>query len=198
MEESKVDSSLLLKSSPENFVRQGIFNLRRSTHPFMGLFLLIFKATPIVFYIFGGLFISGTVYIFCIVLISTCVDFWFVKNVAGRKLLGLRWWNGDDPLGRDGWTFESYDNMETSTKFDKFIFWQSLTVSAVFWLVLLISKLISFSLFWGMLVFICFSLNATNFYGYSLSQKEHLKKIESIRKLYGNIWETIQGLNNFG
>jgi hypothetical protein len=178
----------------DDFLSKGIFIWRRSSHPFTALLILLFKLAPIIGYIFGGIFISSTIHIFCIVLIAACIDFWYIKNVAGRKLLGLRWWNGDDPLGGDGWVFESYDNKDLATAFDRVIFWQSLTASSIFWLVLLISKVISFSLFWGALVFICFALNATNYYGYSQSHREHVKKIQRITRLYGDIWETIQGL----
>lgn len=35
------------------------------------------------------------------------IDFWVVKNVTGRLLVGLRWWNFVDPDGNSTWKFES-------------------------------------------------------------------------------------------
>ena len=35
-----------------------------------------------------------------------CCDFWTVKNVSGRLLVGLRWWNYIDDQGTSHWMFE--------------------------------------------------------------------------------------------
>ena len=34
-------------------------------------------------------------------------DFWVVKNVTGRLLVGLRWWNYIDEDGKSQWMFEA-------------------------------------------------------------------------------------------
>jgi len=34
-----------------------------------------------------------------IVVVSAAVDFWIVKNLAGRLLVGLRWWIDFDEQG---------------------------------------------------------------------------------------------------
>jgi hypothetical protein len=34
-------------------------------------------------------------------------DFWTVKNVTGRLLVGLRWWNNIKDDGENEWVFES-------------------------------------------------------------------------------------------
>lgn len=39
-----------------------------------------------------GLFLSNVI-IFIFVLIISALDFWTVKNVTGRLLVGLRWWS---------------------------------------------------------------------------------------------------------
>lgn len=36
-------------------------------------------------------------------------DFWNTKNVAGRLLVGLRWWNETSPEGASIWVFETAD-----------------------------------------------------------------------------------------
>jgi hypothetical protein len=35
------------------------------------------------------------------------MDFWTVKNVTGRLLVGLRWWNYVDEEGKSIWVFEN-------------------------------------------------------------------------------------------
>lgn len=37
-------------------------------------------------------------------------DFYYLKNIAGRRLVGLRWWNEvDTGTGDSHWVFESQD-----------------------------------------------------------------------------------------
>ena len=40
-----------------------------------------------------------------IVIIAAAVDFWIVKNLAGRLLVGLRWWIDFDENGEEAWKF---------------------------------------------------------------------------------------------
>lgn len=35
------------------------------------------------------------------------MDFWAVKNITGRLLVGLRWWNFVDNEGNNHWRYES-------------------------------------------------------------------------------------------
>ena len=35
------------------------------------------------------------------------MDFWTVKNITGRLLVGLRWWNYVDDEGKSHWVYES-------------------------------------------------------------------------------------------
>ena len=97
-----------------------------------------------------------------------CADFWFVKNVAGRILVGLRWWNGEMESDQEGWFFESYNIEHATSTIDRHVFWWGIILSTLFWGILLVIKILSLSIFWGMLVLIAFTLNAMNLYGYYL------------------------------
>ena len=68
-------------------------------------FHLFFKGAALVFYLFSFFdsFITG--FICCILLLA--FDFWTVKNVSGRLLVGLRWWNEVKEDGTNVWVFES-------------------------------------------------------------------------------------------
>lgn len=46
-----------------------------------------------------------TSFVFVILLLSA--DFWMVKNITGRILVGLRWWNYIDEEGKSIWVYES-------------------------------------------------------------------------------------------
>jgi hypothetical protein len=47
------------------------------------------------------------VFLFVIVTLLSAFDFWTVKNVTGRLLVGLRWWNDIKDSGENEWIFES-------------------------------------------------------------------------------------------
>lgn len=49
-------------------------------------------------YYFFGYFMSNVLtFIFTIIL--SALDFWVVKNISGRLLVGLRWWSAYDEKG---------------------------------------------------------------------------------------------------
>ena len=60
-------------------------------------------------------------------------DFWTVKNVTGRILVGLRWANEIEEDGTEKWTFESRDTFE-STRTDNLVFWTGLYVAPLVWI----------------------------------------------------------------
>lgn len=42
---------------------------------------------------------------FIVVVILSALDFWVVKNVTGRLLVGLRWWSDFDNEGKEIWKY---------------------------------------------------------------------------------------------
>ena len=66
---------------------------------------MILKGTALFFYLFMG-FIFSSILIFVFVSILSIVDFWIVKNITGRFLVGLRWWRKLDENGNEDWEFE--------------------------------------------------------------------------------------------
>jgi hypothetical protein len=52
---------------------------------------------------------SFSVLIFILVILLLAADFWNVKNVSGRLLVGLRWWNEVSEEGTSIWVFETAD-----------------------------------------------------------------------------------------
>ena len=48
--------------------------------------------------------------VFIITMLLLAADFYYLKNIAGRRLVGLRWWNEvDSNSGDSHWVFESQD-----------------------------------------------------------------------------------------
>ncbi len=81
--------------------------LRHAHYPGIVFFTLLFKASAIVSFLFLNLFLGNEALTFIIVVIFSAFDFWFVKNVSGRILIGLRWWNEVKEDGSEAWIFES-------------------------------------------------------------------------------------------
>lgn len=52
-------------------------------------------------------FITMTILYDCFQLTLLSIDFWTVKNITGRLLVGLRWWNFVDAEGNNHWRYES-------------------------------------------------------------------------------------------
>ena len=84
----------------------------------------------------------------CFVLISSCAvcDFWVVKNISGRFLVGLRWWSFIDEEGNEKWVFESRDSQTKLNALDSTVFWYSQIGTSFFWSLFIFWELIRFCL----------------------------------------------------
>lgn len=72
--------------------------LCRSSHPVAAFFHLAFKAGALLVYLLSGLTSLSYVTAAVLLVILSAADFWTVKNVTGRLLVGLRWWTRTVPL----------------------------------------------------------------------------------------------------
>ncbi|KAL7525368.1 hypothetical protein ACHAXR_000974 [Thalassiosira sp. AJA248-18] len=102
----------------------------QSAHPTACLFHILFKVLAFVLYNLGNKMMEDImVTVLCILFLAA--DFWVVKNITGRLLVGLRWWNKVDPVsGNTSWIFESASSSTTNT-FDYRFFWFILYLSPV-------------------------------------------------------------------
>jgi len=92
--------------------------------------------------------------IFIVTILLLAADFYYLKNIAGRRLVGLRWWNEVDPsTGDSHWVFES---SEPGTKVinptDSRFFWLGIYAQPLLWILLAIVALLSFNFKWLPLV----------------------------------------------
>lgn len=92
--------------------------------------------------------------IFIVTILLLAADFYYLKNIAGRRLVGLRWWNEIDPAsGEAKWVFES---SEPGTKVvnatDSRFFWLALYVQPVLWVVMAVLALVGLQFLWLPLV----------------------------------------------
>lgn len=171
-------------------VRPALQMFSDSSHPMACLFHLLFKASALFLYIFGGWFsrdgssegsVSGsnfiTVTVLCILLMSA--DFWVVKNVTGRLLVGLRWWCQVEPSGENRWVFESAETTNVN-KFDNFVFWTVLYGTPALWSGLFILGVLKFNLGWLITVCMAIALSGANLYGYWKCSSDQKAKFQAM------------------
>ena len=75
---------------------------------------------------------------FIITVILLSVDFYYLKNIAGRRLVGLRWWNEvNHQTGDTHWVFESADpDSRSQNATDKRFFWLALYAQPGLWILM--------------------------------------------------------------
>lgn len=97
---------------------------------------------------------NSFVMVFIITMLLLAMDFYYLKNIAGRRLVGLRWWNEVDTSTGDGrWVFESADpDSREQNATDKRFFWMALYVQPVIWVVFAIVALFGLKFIWLTLV----------------------------------------------
>ena len=111
-------------------------------------------------YLLGGLFVSSSfVFIFIITITLLAIDFYYLKNIAGRRLVGLRWWNEVNiETGDSTWVFESAGGRgESGNKTDSRFFWLALYVQPALWVGLAITAILKFSFVWLSVIGKCLS-----------------------------------------
>nr|XP_001113308.3 Golgi apparatus membrane protein TVP23 homolog B [Macaca mulatta] len=137
-------------------------------HPVAAFFHLFFRVSAMVVCLLCELLSSS--FITCMVTIILSCDFWAVKNVAGRLMVGLRWWNQIAEDGKSHWVFESRKESSQETKTvseaESRIFWLGLIACPVLWVIFAFSALFSFRVEWLAVVIMGVVLQGANLYGY--------------------------------
>eukprot|EP00553_Chaetoceros_curvisetus_P005145 CAMPEP_0204616598 /NCGR_PEP_ID=MMETSP0717-20131115/3796_1 /ASSEMBLY_ACC=CAM_ASM_000666 /TAXON_ID=230516 /ORGANISM="Chaetoceros curvisetus" /LENGTH=272 /DNA_ID=CAMNT_0051629881 /DNA_START=231 /DNA_END=1049 /DNA_ORIENTATION=+ len=159
---------------------------KNSAHPIPCLFHILFKGAAIFTYFFGGVFKNATnfitVTVICILLLAA--DFWVVKNITGRLLVGLRWWAQVE--GEDGtetrWIFESAEGQtqKVVNKFDQTWFWGVLYATPAIWAWFFFTGLMRMNFGWLITVSFALALNCANVYGYWQCSKDQKSKFQQM------------------
>ncbi|KAA8649881.1 DUF846 domain-containing protein [Aspergillus tanneri] len=175
---------------------QGELNWRLSAHPITLLCFLGFRVSALLMYLFGVLFIKNFILVFIITLLLLAADFYYLKNIAGRRLVGLRWWNEvNTSTGDSHWVFESSDpTTRTISATDKRFFWLSLYVAPALWIGLAVLAIIRLSsVIWLSLVVIALILTITNTVAFSRCDRFSQASNFASRALSGGIVNNIAG-----
>jgi hypothetical protein len=76
------------------------------SHPIAIFFHLLWKVLAVVTYTVVYYLASSDTLVLILLIVFLSFDFWTVKNVTGRLLVGLRWWNEVMEDGTSKWIYE--------------------------------------------------------------------------------------------
>ena len=152
-------------------------------HPATVLAFVCLKAAPVVMYVTCELVSGDFTRNFIACAVALAIDFWTTKNVAGRKLVGLRYWNEIDAhTGESKWRFESRDErgMATVSARERGAFWAALYGATAGWTVLLIGALAAFEFNYALVPALAVTLAVTNLVGYVKCSKDQKEQISQL------------------
>ncbi|KAH7162970.1 hypothetical protein B0J13DRAFT_615579 [Dactylonectria estremocensis] len=172
----------------------GSLSWRLSAHPITLLTFLGFRISSVLVY-FLGLWLTSSmcvllslylslleeatrpdavmIMIFIITILLLASDFYYLKNIAGRRLVGLRWWNEVDPqTGDSQWVFESSEpGSKIINPTDSRFFWLALYLQPMLWVLMFILALVRLEFLWLPLVIIALVLTIMNTLAFSRCDK---------------------------
>lgn len=146
-------------------------------HPVCAFFHLFFKTMAVLTYLFGGV-VSGSFvnnFVLCVLLLA--FDFWTVKNVSGRLMVGLRWWSETQDDGNTVWRYEAQEEGLNSTQLDVLVFWSGLFAPLLVWFVFGVGSLFRMKFDWLMLIITALTLSGANALGYVRCKQDARGKI---------------------
>ncbi|VDQ09589.1 unnamed protein product [Trichobilharzia regenti] len=156
----------------------------------------LFRSLALIIYILCAWFTTSFIAPFIFILVCLSLDFWVVKNISGRILVGLRWSSYTDEEGQLHWRYDSrkpspIDTVDMSTLSRRELaarvarqqlarlFWIGLFTSPTLWFMFLLAAVFSLHLRWGGGNM---NENASNMFSVI---KSSVKK-----KVFSNLWST--------
>jgi len=167
---------------------------RQSAHPVTLFFLYFFRMAAVVVYVLCGWFTNDYVLSTVIVVVLLAMDFWNCRNVAGRILVGLRFWNQVDDDGESYWVFESRDPSRPANPVDSKMFWIALYSFPVIWTLLIIVSILKFNISFIPIVALALVFNITNVIGFTYADRDAKQRWAS--NVVGSNWSL--GLGGIG
>lgn len=145
--------------------------LKESSHPLATVFYICLRVAPLFVYFFGSLITKNSVLVFIVVSLLLAADFWNVKNISGRLLVGLRWWNETSSDGQSTWVFETADPQRYINPIDSRCFWLFLYGVPAAWCVFGFLALLKLQFIWLLEVALALVLVLTNTFAFSRCDK---------------------------
>ncbi|KAL1408844.1 Golgi apparatus membrane protein tvp23 [Vanrija albida] len=153
--------------------------LKASSHPVALFFLFFFRSAAIAVYVLCGFFTTDYVLSIVLVVILLSLDFWNTRNIAGRTLVGLRYWNEVDDDGESSWVFESRDASHVANAIDSKMFWIALYSFPLGWVALLIFSILKFNVSFVPIVLLALVFNFSNVVGFTYADRDAQKRFQN-------------------
>ncbi|CAB1313019.1 unnamed protein product, partial [Coregonus sp. 'balchen'] len=134
----------------------------------MAFFHLFLRVSAILVYLLCELLSSSFIACMVTIIIFLSADFWTVKNITGRLMVGLRWWNQVDNNGKSHWVCLSPERIFWLGLVMCpviWVFWLGLVMCPVIWVFFVFSTLFSFKVKWLAVVIMGVVLQGANLYG---------------------------------
>ncbi|KAF7652936.1 hypothetical protein LDENG_00090460 [Lucifuga dentata] len=160
------DEDVSLFDTEEDDLRRS--KKRNIKHPVASFFHLFFRVCAILVYLLCEILNSSFIACMVTIILLLSCDFWTVKNISGRLMVGLRWWNQVDDDGHSHWVFESRKGTgkQQASDSESRIFWLGLIICPILWVIFVFSSLFSFRIKWLPVVIMGLVLQGANLYGY--------------------------------
>lgn len=154
----------------------------RFKHPIAAFFHLFFRVLAIIAYLVCGVISDSFISSFVVIVLLLSFDFWTVKNITGRLLVGLRWWNYVDEDGKSQWIFESRKKKSGKKLHatESRLFWLGLIVCPIIWTFFLVAAIFSLKIKWLLIVLVALTLNSANLIGYIKCKKDAGKEVKNM------------------
>lgn len=142
--------------------------------------IIAIQVSAVLVYIFCGLFSDSFVANFVSVVLLLMLDFWITKNISGRLLVGLRWWNEVTDEGSN-WRFESLEEgQRTINKKDSICFWWLLYIMPFAWILLALLAFLRLNIAYLLIVVVAVVLSGANVVGYVKCSKQASKQLKEM------------------
>lgn len=171
--------------------------IRQSRNPMTAFFHYVFKFLALFIYVMGGWVSSYTIMTYILCILFLVFDFWTVKNISGRLMVGLRWWSNVREDGTTEWVFESLEDMSEISSADYKLFWIGLYGTPLLWFGLLMLSLIRLKFNWMVIVITALLLSGANIYGYTKCNADAKNKVKQMVS-DGMLAGAVRGLGNAG
>eukprot|EP00918_Siedleckia_nematoides_P107050 GHVU01233397.1.p1 GENE.GHVU01233397.1~~GHVU01233397.1.p1 ORF type:complete len:235 (-),score=49.57 GHVU01233397.1:451-1155(-) len=174
--------------------------IKAAKHPTICLFHLLFKLLALLVFIFGSWVFGGRdgdfVFTFVVTTVLLALDFWTVKNVTGRILVGMRWFSDVKEDGSSDWVFQAAGGTFQQDPADKKLFWVGLYLWPAVWGVLFLIYIFRLNLEAVLLVVMGIVMSGANLVGFwkcskaadpSKSMLQEWASAQAVRAVFGRV-----------
>ena len=159
--------------------------VQKARHPIICVIHIVPKLIALLCYLLFYAFMEDYFVIaFSVCLLFTAVDFWITKNINGRLLVGLRWWNKINEDGSSKWIFEALEDHQKVriSMTEMWIFWVTMILAPLCWLLSLLICFLTVRVNYLCLSIVCFVMEGANLVGFILCARGSRAKLKKKAK----------------